>query len=292
MDDFYDSTQELIKCMDNLPALEFITLNHGFEFYSLSMTRRFYNTPRLKGVRFWCITAEVLKQMGTGGLEYLSSSSSLESLYAVLPQLPRLKRLIMTQAGEVQEDSLQIPQVDPTTLPPLEVLEFYQSSPRSLYPFLTIRDSPLRELQAKLSWAEFGKLAPLLSNLSSLRYLHIILKVPSPPLKGFEILLPILPHISRFELEQQPYPTVPSSGVDRASLASLLNACRTSMTQLHTFLLSLQDEVPIDDLLAMVTSIRSIRKFEFKGPIASGEKAQATAPHLEEVILADEGLLS
>lgn len=293
MDAFYDSAQELLKRMEDLPALEFLTLNHGFEFYSLSMTKRFYNTPQLKGVRFWCITAEVLNLMGAGGLEYLSSSSSLESLYDVLPLLPRLRRLILTQAGDWQEDSSQIPQVDPMTLPPLEVLEFYQSSPRSIYPFLTIHDSPLRELQTKLSWTEFGKLAPLLSNLSSLRYLHIILKAPSSPLKGFEMLLPILPHISRFELEQQPYtidPTLP--GVDRASLASLLDACRTSMTQLHTFLLSLQDEVPINNLLAMIASIHSLRKFEFKGPIAAGEKAQATAPHIEEVILADERLLS
>lgn len=293
MDSFYDCTSALLTLMETLPILEILTLNHGFDYYSLSMSRKFTNTPRLKGVRFWCITAEVLGSMSGSELTYLSSSSSLESLYDVLPQLPRLRRLILTQAGDHQEDSIRMPQIDPSSLPKLEILEFYQGSPLSLYPFLITLNHSLKELQTKLSWTEFGKLAPFLSNLPSLGYLHIILKAPSAPLKGFEIFLPPFPRLHKFDLEQQPYPPGASSpGVDRASLASLLDACKVSMTKVHTFLLSLQDEVPIGNLLAMITTVESIRKFEFKGQIIKEENTRAVAPHIEELTLANETLLS
>jgi hypothetical protein len=55
MDQFYDAVYELLTSFDNLPMLEWITLNHAFDYYSLSMIKTaFPVTPKLHGVKFWC----------------------------------------------------------------------------------------------------------------------------------------------------------------------------------------------------------------------------------------------
>lgn len=294
MDHFYDSAYGLLVTVGCFPVLESVSLNHGFDFYSLSMSLRTLPImPHLRRVKYWCITVDALAILGPHELTYMSSSSPLEDLYASISQLKRLKRLIMTQAGEGQDDSPRVPEVDPSTLPDLYALEFYQSSPRSLFPFLKMPSSTIQELHVKLSWIELSEMAPLLARISMLNHLHLILKAPTTPLKGFEILLPRLPSIRRFELEQQPYIFSNSKHlVDASTIASLLHACEHSIPNIENLLLAMPDDIPISPLLSLLTSMTRLIKFEFKGHITKEAQPKTTLPYLEEIVLSTEALLS
>jgi len=314
MDQFYDTAYDLLKAFDTLPRLEWITLNHAFDYYSLSMIKRtFPPTPHLKGIKFWCITEESLTIFTSEELNYLSSSSPMKELFPSLTTLKQLKRLILTQAGEGEEDSPLIPVVDIPSLPKLQALEFYQNSPQSIVPFLKVQNSSLTELQVKLTWPELEKMARPLENLTRLQHLHFILKPPKQPLKGFELLLPPLHHVRKFQLEQQAPSKAPGdaelssstprvqeslvapanndSFISHRHMASLLDACRLNLTGVQSFLLVLQDEIPTGNLLALIGAMSSLRKLEFKGQLTKEENVTVVAPSLEEIVLSNESLL-
>lgn len=307
MDLFYEGVYTLLKGIEQLPVLEWITLNHAFDYYSLSMTKRdFPSTPRLKGIKFWCISEEALTSLQLEELTYMSSSSPMRDLCPSLPQLKQLQRLILTQVGEGGEDSSFIPNISPHLLPQLHALEFYQDSPQSIVPFLSVETSTLIELQVKLSWQELEKLAPHLANLTRLQYLHFILKSPQQELQSFEPLFPPLHHVHRFQLEQQSpakatddneNPSSKASNITSSSLiahrhmVSLLDACRLNMTGIRNILLVLNDEIPTKTLLELIGAMSFLNKLEFKGQLTKEENLHLVAPSLEEIVLANETLL-
>jgi hypothetical protein len=293
MDEFYDAIFELLTPLRTLPMLEFLTILHHFDYYSLSMTKvGFPVTPMLKGIKFWCLPVTTLGHLNSDELTYLSSSSPLPELYLIMPRLRRLKRLILTQAGDCQEDSPTIPIVDFATLPRITALEFYQSSPQAMRPFLEVANSAITELQIKVSWAEFGKLAPKFGNLPLLRHLHIILRAPKTHIKGFDLLLPSLKQVRKFEVEQQPYENDNEATVSELAIGSMLDACRASLPEVDSFLLVLHDTVPTSNLLHCIQSLHKLRKFEFKGKLRQEPQPPViTKDTLEEVILSSETLL-
>lgn len=238
----------------------------------------------------------------------------MKDLFPSLSELKQLRRLILTQAGEGEDDSPLVPRVDAQNLPELQALEFYQNSPQSILPFLDVHNSNLNELQVKLTWPELEKIAPSLANLPQLQHLHFILKPPKRQLKGFVLLLPPLHHVLKFQLEQQ----APVKALDTSELspslrsaldplvtpisvadpfithqhmASLLDACRLNLTGVRSFLLVLHDEVPTKNLIALLEAMTSLRKLEFKGQLTKEEGLSIVAPSLEEIVLSNESLL-
>ncbi|KAG8815680.1 hypothetical protein FRC18_001358 [Serendipita sp. 400] len=100
MERFYDTVFHHLSSFDILP-IETLTMDHAFDYYSLSMVeRRFPIAPNLKAIHFWCMTTESFSNLPTKNLTFLSASSPLEALYACLPPVKQLKRLVLTQAGD------------------------------------------------------------------------------------------------------------------------------------------------------------------------------------------------
>jgi hypothetical protein len=293
---FHDDVYELLISFNNLPILEWITLNYAADSYNLSMIKRPFpspSAPRLKGIRFWCTTEDAVAILSREYITYLSSNSPIKDLFPSLSELTQLRRRMSTLAGEGEDDSSLVPRVDIQTLPRLQALEFYENSPQSILPFLNVYHSSLTELQVRLTWSELEKLAPSLANLTQLQHLHFNLKPPKQQPKGFELLLPPLHHVFKFQLKQQaPVNALADPFITRRHIESLLDACRLSLTGVRSFLLVLHDDVPTRNLLALIEAMTSLRKLEFKGQLTEEEDLSAVAPSLEEIVLSDELLLS
>ena len=274
MDYFYDKVYMLLNGFDSIPT-EHIIVDHSFDFYSLSMMKqRFPKTPKLKGLTYWCLTTESFNSIDAENLEFLSASSPLDILYPYLAPLQRLRRLVLTQAGEVSGGGTSIPVADSRSLPPLQILEFYQSSPRSLRPFLVYTNTHLVKLHVKLSWGEFCETSPFFSNLHSLYFLHIILKAPTAPVTDIQLLLPSLPHVQRFELDQQTAKDSPEAvqfPVAPELMASVLDACGSSLPGVRNLYLHLVDATPIESALQILERMKLLQKVDYRGQVTESK---------------------
>lgn len=299
MDYFYDKVYMLLNTFESIP-IENITVDHSFDFYSLSMMKqRFPKAPKLKGLTYWCLTTESFSSVDTENLEFLSASSSLDTLYPYLAPLQRLRRLVLTQAGEGSSNGTSIPVANSKSLPPLETLEFYQSSPRSLRPFIVYNNTHLLKLHVKLSWEEFCENAPFFSNLSSLNYLHIILKAPTAPVTDIQLLLPSLPHVQRFELDQQTAKDSPETvqfPVSPQLMASVLDVCGTSLPGIKNLYLHLVDPTPIESALQLLERMKLLQKLDYRGQVIETKRparnARLRLERVEKIVLSSTLLLA
>ncbi|KAG8836342.1 hypothetical protein FRC17_005628 [Serendipita sp. 399] len=300
MERFYDSVFLHLCYFKTLPSIETLTMDHAFDYYSLSMVEpRFPATPKLKAIHFWCLTTGSFSNISTENLEFLSASSPLETLYACLTPVKRLKRIVLTQAGQEASYVSSTSNIKSEELPLLEAVEFYQNSPLSMRFLLSVPDSHLREVHIKLDWGELQTLAPLFSNLPQLDHLHLIFKIPTSEMANYELPLPPLPRLRTLELEQQaivPIVVEPGqkagSAPAQAIFSSLFDACRTSATSVQNFLLVLHESIPTAGLLQLLEQMNRIVVLELKGTFAPVAKRVVVLPSIEDLSLSNQGLLA
>ncbi|KAG8823893.1 hypothetical protein FRC19_002952 [Serendipita sp. 401] len=299
MERFYDTVFHHLSSFDILP-IETLTMDHAFDYYSLSMVeRRFPIAPNLKAIHFWCMTTESFSNLPTKNLTFLSASSPLEALYACLPPVKQLKRLVLTQAGDAAVNPSPAISIKPGDLPLLEAVEFYQNSPLSMRLLLSAPESHLREVHIKLEWSELQILAPLFSNIQRLDHLHLIFKIPTSELANYDLPLLPLPQVRVLELEQQaivPVVVEPDQKVvpnpAEAVVASLFDACKANMTEVQDFLLVLHDVIPTAGLLNLLERMRNLASLELKGTFASIKNRGMVLPSVEDLSLSNQELLA